>query len=529
MDRLVLRGSTIVPVLNMAEQISDQKWDRFPKKLNELHIPVPYIIGPFLDATKSHDPDGQAFANEVAAMTWTTTENSEIGNTQGGSPVDRVLPCALVQGFSARYLLDALSLESTQGRPSWQAAQADGSDPTFWVGLSLGSYCFAVGLLLVFGQCIRHLFALRTEDHYNTTPTVKLDRSLRNILSKSKLDAVIGAIAQLASESPMEKGAKQLKYLKAKLLNIGQELECVQAYPVRSIIKISASQWLVQAPSAQSTPPELSAGGLSATAVQKIIHASMNDLRTRATGAVDAALHTALNEMKKKDPPERSKYSTTPTFLEVIQILRVPSSGAHEVQDSAEYMVPISALDPFIELSISYLQATLPELVATWFEEVTAAVALALPNHEINAKSPDSPSLTHATLSSATQLQDISINFREFTTFKTRSSQEPEPRSAFDSAHNPFFAISQLVWGFLRRMWWVLLRRPAGYRIPSEHATAVYMRVLGEPWLLDLESEAIAHVSSAREETVHNGPSETGLSEVFAIRYSIAAALAALE
>lgn len=529
MDRMVLRGSTIVPVLNMAEQISDQQWTRFPEKLNELHIPIPYIIGPFLDATKSHDPDGQAFAHEVAAVTWTTTENSEIGNTQGGSPVDRVLPCAVAQGFSARYLLDALSMESTQGRPSLQAAWADRSDPTFWVGLSMGSYCVAVGFLLVFGQCLRHLFALDTEDEYNTTPTVEIDRSLRIILSKSKLDAVIGAIAQVASESPMEKGAKQLKYLKEKFLNIGQELECVQAYPVRSIIKVSASQLLVQAPSTQSTSPELSAGGPSAIAVEKIIHASMNGLRVRTMGAVDAALHDALNEMKKKDPPERSKYSTTPIFLEVIQILRVPSSGAHEVQDSAEYMVPISALDLFLELSISYLRATLPELVATWFEEVTAAIALAVPNHELNAKSPDSTSLANAISSSATQLQDISINFREFTTFKTRSSQEPEERSAFDSAHNPFFAISQLVWGFLRRMWRVLRRRPAGYRIPSEHATAVYMRVLGEPWLLDLEREAIAHVSSALEETVHNGPSETTLSEVFAIRYSIAAALAALQ
>ena len=53
-----------------------------------------------------------------------------------------------------------------------------------------------------------------------------LERSYRAILSDSKLDAVIGAIAQVASESE-EKGTKQLRYLKEKLLSIGQEFECV--------------------------------------------------------------------------------------------------------------------------------------------------------------------------------------------------------------------------------------------------------------------------------------------------------------
>jgi hypothetical protein len=237
MDRLVLRGSTVVPVLNMAEQLNDQKWICLPKQLNELHIPIPYVIGPFLDVTKSDDPDGQAFANEVAAVTWRTAENSEIANTQGGNPVERVLPCALAQGFSARYLLDALSSESTQGRPSLRAAWADMSDPTFWVRIPLGSYCIIVRFLLVFGQCLRQLFELEEEDKYSITSTMEIDQSLWDFLSDSKLDAVIGAIAQVISESPVQKRAMQLKYLKGKLLNIGQELQCVQAYPVCPIIK----------------------------------------------------------------------------------------------------------------------------------------------------------------------------------------------------------------------------------------------------------------------------------------------------
>lgn len=284
MDRLVLRGSTIVPVLNMAEQLNDPKWKRWPKKLNELHIPIPYVIGPFSDATKSDDPDGRAFAKEVAAvmwmaaeqsevpkttepssmghvtgpfsdatksdnpdgrafakegaaMTWMATEKSEIAKTQEGSSMDRVLPCALTMGFSAKYLLDALSSESTQGRPSLHTAWAKKSDPTFWVGLLFGSRCVVVSFLLVFGQCLRYLFELKNEAEYNATSTERLDRSYRFILSDSKLDAVIGAIAQVASESPEEKGAKQLKYLKVKLFDIGQELECVQAYPVCPIIK----------------------------------------------------------------------------------------------------------------------------------------------------------------------------------------------------------------------------------------------------------------------------------------------------
>jgi len=132
-DRLVQRGTSIVPVLNMAEQLSDPRWTHLPQKLNELHIPIPYVIGPFLDVTRRADPDGQYFARLVAAKTWTTAGDEEIAKAQGGNLINRVLPCALEQGFSARYLLDGLSLESTQGRPSLHTAWADRSDPTFWV------------------------------------------------------------------------------------------------------------------------------------------------------------------------------------------------------------------------------------------------------------------------------------------------------------------------------------------------------------------------------------------------------------
>ena len=183
---------------------------------------------------------------------------------------------------------------------------------------------------------------------------------------------------------------------------------------------------------------------------------------------------------------------------------------------------------------MSHLQTTLPKLVAAWFEEVIAAVALAVPNHDINVKSLDSASLANATSSSATRLQDISINPREFTTFKTRRSRASNEPDGLGSAHNPFDsfrAISRLVWAFLRRTGWLLWPRPVRYRIPSEYATGVYMRVLGEPLLLDLEREALTYLSSACEEAAHSGfgPSETGLSGVFAIRYSIATSLAALQ
>lgn len=76
-------------------------------------------------------------------------------------------------------------------------------------------------------QCIRYMFGPRGEDEYNDTSTRKLDGYLWRCYVESNLDAVIRAIAQVPSESPAEKGTKQLQYLKNKLLNIRQELECV--------------------------------------------------------------------------------------------------------------------------------------------------------------------------------------------------------------------------------------------------------------------------------------------------------------
>jgi hypothetical protein len=80
------------------------------------------------------------------------------------------------------------------------------------------------------------LFPLENEEKYNALSVVDLDRYLQRTLSRSKLDGVIGAIAQIASELPAEKGSKQLK---KQLIKIGQEFECVRPYPINSIIKIS--------------------------------------------------------------------------------------------------------------------------------------------------------------------------------------------------------------------------------------------------------------------------------------------------
>ena len=121
-----------MPILNMAEQLNDPKWRRLPENLNELHIPVPYVIGPFYDVTKRDDPDGQYFKGLVAGKMWTTARDSEAEETQTDGLMDRVLPCRLVQGFSARYLLGALS----QGKPSWDAVWADKSDRSYWVRIS---------------------------------------------------------------------------------------------------------------------------------------------------------------------------------------------------------------------------------------------------------------------------------------------------------------------------------------------------------------------------------------------------------
>jgi hypothetical protein len=123
----------VIPVLNMAEQLSDPNWTGLPNKLNELHIPVPFIIGPFLDVTEHDDPDGRDFVKIVATEMWATAENPKIEKTQADNLSDHVLPCALEDGFSAKYLLDVLSLE---GKPSFQTAWADTSDPSFGVGFS---------------------------------------------------------------------------------------------------------------------------------------------------------------------------------------------------------------------------------------------------------------------------------------------------------------------------------------------------------------------------------------------------------
>ena len=188
-------------------------------------------------------------------------------------------------------------------------------------------------------------------------------------------------------------------------------------------------------------------------------------------------------------------------------------------------MIPISALGPFLELSTSHLQTTLPKLGDAWLEEVNAAIP---PTHRTIVNSLDLASIANDTSSPATRLQGISVNSREFTTLKPHRSRESDERAGLDSAHNPLAAISRLVRAFLRRVHWLIWPRPAGYRIPNEHATLVYMRVLGEPWLSDLERVALA---SAREEVVHGGTgrSEKGLFGAFAIRYSIAVTLAALE
>jgi len=70
-------------------------------------------------------------------------------------------------------------------------------------------------------------------------------------------------------------------------------------------------------------------------------------------------------------------------------------------------------------------------------------------------------------------------------------------------------------------MRWLLSPKPTDCHIPSEHARAVYMRVLGEPWLLDVERVILTSLTSAFK--------EMGLVEGFAIRHSIAVALVVLQ
>jgi len=61
-------------------------------------------------------------------------------------------------------------------------------------------------------------------------------------------------------------------------------------------------------------------------------------------------------------------------------------------------------------------------------------------------------------------------------------------------------------------------------------ARTPYAHESGEPWLSDSESVALMHLESVRGKVVESkiGSSEKGLFGVFAIRYSIAVALAAL-
>jgi hypothetical protein len=125
-------------------------------------------------------------------------------------------------------LLDLLSLESTQGKPPWHTAWAEMSDPSLSVGLLLSGFCAAVGFSIVF---VHSAFGACSDPGGKVNTTKPRQWNLAdifgNIYSNSKLDVVTGAIAQVASESAAGKSAKQLKYLKDKLLNIGQELECV--------------------------------------------------------------------------------------------------------------------------------------------------------------------------------------------------------------------------------------------------------------------------------------------------------------
>ena len=83
------------------------------------------------------------------------------------------------------------------------------------------------------------------------------------------------------------------------------------------LIKISDSQLLVNPPNVPAPSLEFSDGHPTSTAIEKIVHDRITDLRARTTGAVDSALHEALDELKNKWPPEKFKNPTTPAFLEV--------------------------------------------------------------------------------------------------------------------------------------------------------------------------------------------------------------------
>jgi hypothetical protein len=113
----------------MVEQLSDPQWTRFPELLNERHIQVPHVIGTFLD-TRRDDPDGEYFANIVVPKVW--VGKSEPSTNLQSHPQNCVLPCALKKGYSAKYLLDKLSMDKV--KPSLHTAWADTVDPSFWVG-----------------------------------------------------------------------------------------------------------------------------------------------------------------------------------------------------------------------------------------------------------------------------------------------------------------------------------------------------------------------------------------------------------
>jgi hypothetical protein len=75
---------------------------------------------------------------------------------------------------------------------------------------------------------------------------------------------------------------------------------------------------MVNAASELLRPPKLLSGHSLSTTIEGVIHDCIVDLRARTKDAVATALHAALDEMEKKWPPEKSKYFTAPTFLEVI-------------------------------------------------------------------------------------------------------------------------------------------------------------------------------------------------------------------
>ena len=198
--------------------------------------------------------------------------------------------------------------------------------------------------------------------------------------------------------------------------------------------------------------------------------------------------------------------------------------GAYATQDSAEYIIPMPTLNSFLEVVTGQLQATLPTLLPPWIEEV---VALAVSRFKPKSKILDSASLVNECSSSTSLLHQNPVSDREFTTFKGRVSINPSGDPGDSQVHidngrayNPFATISRLIWNLLRRMRWLLSPKPTEFHIPNEHARAVYMRALGEPWLLNVERAVLTSLTLAF--------GQMGLFEGFDIRYSIAVALAAL-